>query len=408
MAKRAAGLTLPELRVNGTHASLGRAMGRMQAHHIQAAVAATLEQLTEQGISVAQLRDQIAPYIEATERTLPQYLIELREMADAADVPFAVLFRLNCYESRPPGSPPPGMSRAMMQPSGAVAGPAPVSPEAPVPVKDPGTAAAADGRANGQAIGTAHPSAAPETVGRAPDGCTSVVSLREGGAVVGHTEDSFPEAVEGLYLLDATVTERNPFTGAARHRFLGLNYAQTLPGCAAAVNEHGLIVLIDALPDPDRNVGVPRHVVSRALLDLPSIDAAVEFLRSTMRGGGWNYVLIQGSRAVNAETTATRVAVTEITDGRYAHTNHYVDPDLAAASGEPRPNSFARLSRAMDLVQPGMDVAAVKGLLADRQNAPDSICRDRTIGAFVADTRARHVEVCWGEPDEVTWTSYTY
>src|SRR5205823_3575035 len=119
-------------------------------------------------------------------------------------------------------------------------------------------------------------------------------------------------------------------------------------------------------------------------------------------------VLVQGQRAVNVETTATRVEAREVTDGRYAHTNHYVEPALTDDSGEPRPNSLARLSRALELVRPGLDVAAMKQLLADRQGFPDSICRERTIGAFIADTAARRVEVCWGEPDGGTWTEHTW
>jgi isopenicillin-N N-acyltransferase like protein len=50
----------------------------------------------------------------------------------------------------------------------------------------------------------------------------------------------------------------------------------------------------------------------------------------------------------------------------------------------------------------------MKRLLADRQSFPDSICRERTIGAFVADTATRRVEVCWGEPDGATWTAVGY
>jgi hypothetical protein len=94
--------------------------------------------------------------------------------------------------------------------------------------------------------------------------------------------------------------------------------------------------------------------------------------------------------------------------GTYAHTNHYVAPSLAEKSGEPRPNSFARLTRALELVRPRMDAASMRQLLSDRQGAPDSICRDRTIGAFIADTAARWIEVCWGEPEGATWKTYAY
>ena len=222
--------------------------------------------------------------------------------------------------------------------------------------------------------------------------------------VVGHTEDSSPEAVNGIYLVDATVEEE----GRTVSRFLALNYANTLPGCAAAMNQHGLLALIDALPDPDRRMGASRHVVSRALLDARSIDEALGILRETERGGGWNYLLVQGDRFANAETTATRVVVTNSEDdGAYAHANHYLDDEIAADAGEPRANSVARLTRARELVRAAMSLDEMKATLADREGFPDSICRERTIAALVADAAAKRIEVCWGEPEAATWTAYS-
>jgi isopenicillin-N N-acyltransferase like protein len=396
MAKREAGATLPVLRARGTHEDLGRLMGEFRAEQIRKAVTATKAALWDADIDRAVLAAQNGPFVEAAERIYPQYLRELRAMADGADVPFEVLFRLNCYESRPPGTPP-----------GSVAGPvvprAEETEQAQPAVKDPGVLT----EANTDAALPSHNGAAHADVaavgGRAPDGCTSVVSRGQGTVVVGHTEDSSPEAVEGIYLLDAEVVE----DGEVRSRYLALNYAQTLPGCAAALNRHGLMVLIDALPDPERRVGAPRHFVSRALLDARSIDEAIGILRDTERGGGWNYLLVQGERYANVETTATKVAVTEAGEaGTYAHSNHYLDGALAEAAGEPRANSLARLARAQALGQPGLSLDAMKRLLSDREGYPDSICRDRTIAAWVADAAARTVEVCWGEPEGATWTRY--
>jgi|GEM_PF-847645 len=392
MAKREPRAPLPVVVVEGGHAALGRAMGRAQARPIQRVVEATLRTLHEQGTTEAQLREQNAPYVEAAESIFPELMLELREMARAAEVPFDVLFRLNCYEARPPGTPVP--------PLGVQAGSA--GPSQPLPhVPGAGGELVVAGGA-GEARERATPGGAP-----AGGGCTTVISAGDAGVVVGHTEDSWPEAIEGLYLLEATVTEPHAAAGVARSRFLALNYAQSLPGCAAAANEHGLHVLIDALPDPDRRIGAPRHFLSRALLDVPSIEAALDLLQSVRRGGGWNFLLVQGTRAVNVETTATRMAITEVEPGgTYAHTNHYRDPLLAAAVGEPRPNSLARLTRALELVRPGMSLNEMKQLLADRQGFPDSICRDRTIGAFVADTARGEIEVCWGEPDDAVWTRH--
>lgn len=43
-----------------------------------------------------------------------------------------------------------------------------------------------------------------------------------------------------------------------------------------------------------------------------------------------------------------------------------------------------------------------------RTGAPASVCRERTLGSFVADTASRRIEVCWGEPDAGTWTSHGF
>jgi hypothetical protein len=377
MAKAAQGAHLPVLVFRGDHAALGRAMGERQRSQIQGVVAVALAGFREQEIGEDDVRAQNAPFLEAAARVYPQYLVELEAMAQGAEVPLDVLFRLNCYEARPPGTPV-----------------VPPPPAAPVPSKDPAVLPAANDAA--------------AVAGGPADGCTSIASRGARGVVVGHTEDSTPQAIEGLYLVDATV-EAPGSEGEPESRFLALNYAQTLPGCAAAVNGHGLIVLIDALPDPDRRIGAPRHFVSRALLDRPDIESAIDHLRQTERGGGWNYLLVQGDRIVNVEATATRLSVQEASaGGAYAHANHYLDPDLAADAGDPRPNSLSRLNRALELVSPGMDVAGMKALLADRQHFPDSICRDRTIGAFVADTARRRVDVCWGEPEGAAWESLSF
>ncbi|MBU6286772.1 MAG: hypothetical protein KGS10_01275 [Chloroflexi bacterium] len=379
MARAASGARLPALRFTGTHHALGRMMGAYRRRQIARAVDIAHEVLAAEGASEAALHDQIAPFIDLAARHTPTAFAELRGMAVGADVEFDTLFRLNCMESRPPGSP--FLWNRPERPA-----------VDPVSILNPDTA------------DTGVPPDPSETP--APGGCTSIASRRDDGCVVGHTEDSSPENLDGIYLLDATVTDQ---AGRASSRFQALNYATSLAGCAAAVNGHGLMILIDALPDPDRHLGVPRSCVSRILLDQPTIEAAIDVLRSLPRGGGWNYLMIQGPRIVNVETTASVVEVEDATvPGAYAHTNHYRNPGIAARAGEPRPNSMARLDRALALVRRDMGPDSMLELLADREGFPDSICRDRTIATWVADTARRTVRVCWGEPVDATWTSFDY
>ena len=78
---------------------------------------------------------------------------------------------------------------------------------------------------------------------------------------------------------------------------------------------------------------------------------------------------------------------------------------LAGAAGEPQADSLPRLSRARALAHPRLDAEGMKRLLSDRGGAPDSICRERTIGAFVAELPSGEVQV-WGEPALGTWTAH--
>ncbi|MFP2911094.1 C45 family autoproteolytic acyltransferase/hydrolase [Pyxidicoccus sp. 3LFB2] len=237
----------------------------------------------------------------------------------------------------------------------------------------------------------------------APHGCTSLaVRGPRGGILVGHTEDSLVPVAEEVFLLDATVTDaRRP------GRFLSLCYVYALPGCSAALNGQGLAVLMDYLPDPDAGTGLPMDFVTRALLDLPSIDAALDFLAATPRGGSGNCLLVQAGRVVNVELTSTRMAITDATDaGAWVHTNHFLDPALAKAAGTPQADSLPRHAAGKRLARPGLDLDGVRSILADRQGFPDSICRERTIAGFMADTDSGEVRVCWGEPAHGTWTSH--
>jgi len=360
-------------------------MGAYRRRQIVSAVEIAHEVLESEGTDDATLRAQIEPYLEFAERYTPGALRELEGLASGADVSFETLFRLNCFESRPPGS-----AFLWSRPDRP-------TPD-PVPSLDPDIA--------DTGVPRSLDAVTPTDTDAAPGGCTSIASRSEQGVVVGHTEDSSPENLDGIYLLDATVLSEG---SKVANRFSALNYAMSLAGCAAAVNGHGLMIMIDALPDPDRRHGVPRSCVSRVLLDQPSIDDAIELLHQMPRGGGWNYFMVQGHRIVNVETTATTVTVNDATlDGAYAHSNHYLTPEIAERAGDPRPNSIARLGRARELVRPQMDVPDMISALSDRTGYPDSICRERTIAAWVADTGARTVRVCWGEPDDATWTKFSY
>lgn len=362
----------------GDYYAVGRAIGRAVADRLRPVLDHYRGRWRDLGISDEAALDVARPYFAATEAAFPKLVAELAGMADGADVPVLELFRAECHEARVPveweAMRREFVSRLPSEES-TVPGPAPVGEPATTPVAP----------------------AALEPVPAAPSGCTSVVSRRRANGksrvVVGHTEDSWPQFFDTMYVLRALVMEGDTSTAIC-----ALNYTHSLVGSAAAINGHGLVHLVDNLPRTPLQEGVPKHVVSRAILDQPSIEDAVDLLRRTRRASGWNHLFVQGDRVVNVETTAARVAVEEVRAPVYVHTNHYLNPGLATLAGPPRSDSLARLARAQALVRPGMGVRQMQHLLADREGFPESICREPTLGAFVCDSRRRAVWIVWGQP----------
>ena len=340
---------MPVIQIHGTHRELGLAVGHRLRARIQHVAEETSRVLSSRGVTRQSLRDAQGPYVEHVADHFPRLLDELRGLAEGAGVPFEVLFWLNAGGMRTP-----------------------------------------------LAAGRSEPAATE------PDGCTSVASRGPNRVVVGHNEDAHPQCIDDLFLIDATLT-----TGGAGKsgRFLGLCYAYTLAGCAASMNGDGLIVLVDSLQDPDPQEGVPCDFLTRAVIEQPSIEAAIDCLESAPRNGAAGLLLAQAEKLIHVEMTSKRLVVSDLCEaGSYAHTNHFVSSELVGKCPTPAAESVARLERANELAEAGMDVDRMKRLLGDRTGTDHDVCRERTIGALVASTDRAGVEVCLGQPDRGIWT----
>ena len=126
---------------------------------------------------------------------------------------------------------------------------------------------------------------------------------------------------------------------------------------------------------PTTGWGVPRVLVSRHALEAIDRQDALTRAGHPARAGGYGHVYAFATgEAFVIETTGQQVAVL---DGPQAHTNHYLDPGLAALGPEPAPGSVARLlerlrrlldERAPTTVPEAMDI------LRDHDSTPQAIC----------------------------------
>ena len=84
---------IPIVETGGTWRDIGHDVGRAMREQLQAAAASSRAELA--GADLDQVGGAIGPYLDATERTAPDVVAELRGMADGSGVPFETLFVLN-------------------------------------------------------------------------------------------------------------------------------------------------------------------------------------------------------------------------------------------------------------------------------------------------------------------------
>jgi isopenicillin-N N-acyltransferase-like protein len=157
-----------------------------------------------------------------------------------------------------------------------------------------------------------------------------------------------------------------------------------LGGCVglAGLNEAGLAVLATKLLPTDTREGIVAAFLLRRALKQLTLEGAVRVLAEAARGTGQNYVVADAAgRAVNIEMTATQASVTLLTKGVYVHANHYLSARLKAFQRElPAEELLSSLTRYQRLRQlltgapAALNLAMLKGALADHENGVNALC----------------------------------
>ncbi|MRG63682.1 peptidase C45 [Rhizobium pusense] len=152
-----------------------------------------------------------------------------------------------------------------------------------------------------------------------PDGCTTV-QLPGDRPIVAHNEDGDP----GLRAGCAIATVR-PDQGRAFSAFV---YPASLPGHTFAVNDAGLVVTVNNIRSRQSGDGLPRMILTRALLDCASPEEAIDLLRSMPRSGAFHLTLASpGVKNIfSVEFTHGHVSVVPVVTPS-SHANHLIhDP----------------------------------------------------------------------------------
>jgi isopenicillin-N N-acyltransferase-like protein len=247
-------------------------------------------------------------------------------------------------------------------------------------------------------------------------GCTSLAIRKDlsanGHVLVAHNEDWLSVEADTTYLVQSK-QDQGP-------DFIGLTYGPLLVNIG--FNDCRIGVAIDSVHSNDVQLGVPRVVYARAVLNAKDLGEAIQACLFAQRAGGYHFLLANArGELCSVETSASLDEVQRAENGWLLHTNHYLSAKLQA-SEKPGPhlNSQLRLQRAEQILRSCPDkisLEVLQNLLSDHANHPHTICmhadlsdpldrRYQTLASLIMDLNARVIWITKGPPCEGTYTAY--
>ncbi len=196
------------------------------------------------------------------------------------------------------------------------------------------------------------------------DGCTTVQFGRGETRRISHNEDGDPGFAGHCAIAECRI-EGSP-------GFVSFVYPGSLPGHTFAVTEAGLAVTVNNLRPLHIDAGVPRMVLTRAVLDAPDLDAAVATLRDTPRAGAFHLTL--GHRAspelLSVEFNARHCSARAVT-APSVHANHAIHPAMRDDPQVMTDSSRDRQRRGEQLLAQARGAVDPLAVLADTNDTGD-------------------------------------
>ncbi|MCC7513014.1 MAG: hypothetical protein IT296_10235, partial [Anaerolineae bacterium] len=137
------------------------------------------------------------------------------------------------------------------------------------------------------------------------------------GHVLGaHNEDWLPEDEDDVMVIHATPKDEPPY--------LAMTYGGLLPNIG--FNAYGIAQFCDSVYPNDSRIGIPRILVSRAVLAAKTPGEAIRAALVPHRAAGYNHLIVHESGEIySVEVSARKFAILYGDDGYMVHTNHFLD-----------------------------------------------------------------------------------
>ena len=191
------------------------------------------------------------------------------------------------------------------------------------------------------------------------------------------------------------------------------------------MNNAGFGFCLNWLACDYRRMGIPVHIVTRALLNCASAYAVVDLLYNHVRGAAANYMVAhRDGFLMDFETTPDTLDYFEPTDGTLSHTNHFESARFRPIDTGVRisGDSFPRLQRMRRLLRENhgsINLETIKMMLKDQAFAPFGICtcpdpnapnmdRWSTLSSVIFDLKNETLWITQGNPAEQDYISLQF
>jgi hypothetical protein len=204
------------------------------------------------------------------------------------------------------------------------------------------------------------------------EGCTTVCAPAPDGVLLGHNEDGDPALRSHCF-----ISKRE--AGSSNSGYLAFTYPASINGHTFSINSAGIVQLVDNIRSLEYGDGVPRQLLSRALLDCRSLADVFSTLKGCDRAGSFHHLLAQtGEKDIlSVEYTPQEVSMLRV-PAAFGHANHFIHPRLQNAKQRITASSAARQIRIDQLCRNLTDssgTADIRRMLGDMENRDLPICR---------------------------------
>ncbi len=345
---------IPLITASGSHHEIGLVIGQTMGDHLAAILAQARKDLPDQ-VRWKDVIHQSKKYLAYCEATYPQYVRELKGIAEGASVPFQDLAALICEELWDSHTWKSGSHKRL---SGC-------------------TDLAARGRA---------------TV--------------DGSTLIAHTNDERPDHENHLVILKIQAEDEPEFLGVSSGG----------AAISAGFNAAGIAITGNQLDSNDIRPGVPRLLMVRAMLASRRLGDALDICTLPERASNYNNIISDSSGEIfSMEGSATDCEAIYIEDDILAHANHFLSPPMRKYTSDRHQigDSIVRHNRARRLLRENFgNISPQKMMefLTDHVNFPTSICMHgiESITAYSIVIQLNELR-CWigkGRPCETTYSEY--